>query len=441
MKVDAPWVFLFAAFACGPPQVADGDDDVGDEIADESTTGDDSTGDSTGDESTDDSSTSDDSTSDDSSDDWTSDDSTDDTDTDSTDTDSTDTETGPLPCEAVYEGSVMLDENTTPAEFEALKCVEHITGKLELDHTTVTDLTFLSSLIRVDRSVELRTNHQLIDLQGLAALEHVGRELVLYNNDALIDLQGLESLHELAGLSITYNSALTSLDGLGGAWTLHSSNPDATQVNLSISSNDALTSLDALADITSVEAELPVHVYLAENLALVGDLTGLAGVAASDIDLSLYVRNNHLESLIGLEGLTHAKSITLLGTGSQYTSLAGLDNLVSVEQSLTIGMCQGPDEVCADCFQALNHHHLAALDGLESLEQVGGTLRIWGSLVLADIDALAGVQTLGSMAITENPILPQAAVDSLIANVEVLGSIYADPNGTGDEPICGFIPW
>ena len=361
---------------------------------------------------------------------------TDETETDTEETNETETDTesesGTTECEqtTVHEGSVLLDQSSTPADFDALVCVERITGDLEIKQANVGDLEFLSALIQVDGDVEVRNNPGLSDLHGLEALEHVGGALSIISNGALIDLEGLSSLHELGGVMIAQNPVLSSVAGLQGDWHLHPPTPQANTIWFSIQNNGQLASLDGLAEVSIADAELPISISITDNAALVGDLLGLAGIVESDVEIGLTITNTPLESLVGLEGLIHARWLMLLGTANQYTSLVGLDNLVSVEL-LHIGICNDPE--------AYNHHELASLDGLESLEEIG-QLQIWGNLELVDIDALAGVETIELVMISENPKLSQNAVDSWIADVEVTGRSYIQGNGTGQPPTCGFIP-
>jgi hypothetical protein len=138
--------------------------------------------------------------------------------------------------------------------------------------------------------------------------------------------------------------------------------------------------------------------------------------------------------------LTTARSITLLGPGGDFTSLAGLDNLTTVFEELTIGACLCINgDVNSECATDFGLELLESLDGLESLVEVGD-LTIWGNLALADITGLSSLATVGDLDISENPVLPAMAVADLLAGVEVTGALSNHSNGDGEEPICGFIP-
>ncbi len=347
----------------------------------------------------------------------------------------------PIECEPLIDGNVVLDENSTAADFAALECVTQITGNLEISHTEAVDLSFLSSLVSVGGTVEINGNDALLDLAGLDALEHVGGPLFIYYNDGIESLAGLGSLHSMHGLLVKNNTSLVSVAGLSGDIHLHAFDESAADfVRIAINNNQDLKSLDGLADITSLTVELPLRIEIEDNEQLGGDLFGLSGFVSDEQQLSLQVTNNALDSLAGLEALTTAMNIHLLGPHGDFTSLAGLDNLTIVTETLRIGDCICVNgEVDSECDTDFGLELLESLDGLESLVEVG-ELIIWGNESLADISGLASLAHAGDVDISSNPLLPAMAVTNLLAGIEVTGAAFNQGNGTGNDPICGFIP-
>lgn len=70
---------------------------------------------------------------------------------------------------------------------------------------------------------------------------------------------------------------------------------------------------------------------------------------------------------------------------------------------------------------------LVDLDGLESLREVG-ELELSGNGLLASLRGLRALATVrGNVTIRDNPMLPQAEVDWLLARIEVQGTITVDP--------------
>lgn len=359
----------------------------------------------------------------------------------------TESESGPPPedlpppeCEPLIEDSVLIDENTSMAELQSLACVEEITGDLQILDTSVEDLSFLSSLQRVGGELRLSGNDELANLSGLDALTEVGAELRIWNNEGLIDLTGLGSLSAIHQLSVSSNGALVSLDGLEGELHLHASEPDDQRVRIAIDYNDSLVSLDGLGALTSVTSELPLTLSISDNQTLGGDLSGLAPWISNDHQLRLWVSNNHLDSLAGLEALSSAQSIALYGPAGDFVSLVGLQNLSTVSERLAIGecLCVG-GEVNSECEVDYGLELLMSLDGLESLTEVG-ELVIWGNRVLTDVSALSGLMSAQSVQIFDNPMLSEDAVNQVLLGVEIAGNTHVNHNGTGDMPVCGFIP-
>lgn len=230
-------------------------------------------------------------------------------------------------CYVIHDGSILLDANSTPADFAALECVVEVTGDLVIDGIDSTNLHFLESLRRV------------------------GQNLRISNNAALSSMIGLDNLTQVGG--------------------------------------------------------------------------------------TLTIVNNALDSLSGLESLTSATRIELLGPAGDYASLHGLDNLSSVSESLIIGTCAcAPDE--GDCSEDFGLERLVSLDGLESLVSVG-RLEIWGNRVLADVDALVGLGEAQAVVVADNPAVSDEDVLAALAGVVVSEPMQVSGNGSGEAPVCGLM--
>lgn len=152
------------------------------------------------------------------------------------------------------------------------------------DHTPVpsdiTNLSPLSSILRVTHQIEVQSNPMLTSLSGLENIEIVAG-LVLSNNDNLSSLDGLQGIKVISGsnffsgqvllndgvISLFNNPSLTSITALSNIrpQTLSSINITNTGVttleglenitsieSLGITNNDSLTSLEALQGLTSI---------------------------------------------------------------------------------------------------------------------------------------------------------------------------------------------
>jgi hypothetical protein len=338
----------------------------------------------------------------------------------------------------LIDGSVVLNQDSTPADFAALECVEEITGNLDIQSTEVADLHFAASLVRVGGRLRILSNHQLSTLAGLDQLEEIGGALAIDNNQSLTSLEGLGSLRELARLSIARNDALLSVAGFAGDLHFRDANPEAETVWITIDANDSLLSLDGFAGLSSLTADLPLNLTIRANPQLGGTLVGFAEFVHDDLQLGLVIHDNALDSLTGLEALTHVRHLRLYGPGGHYTSLHGLDNLTHITEVLQVGRCH-TNPLDSHTFHDQGLAYLETLAGLESLVEVGG-LSIWGNLALTSINALANLETAGWVSIHENPVLSQAEATELFADVEVLGGLLIDYNGLGgSETSCKAI--
>jgi hypothetical protein len=133
-----------------------------------------------------------------------------------------------------------------------------VTGDLYIQGTSLTNLSLLHCLERVEGSLVIGGNAGLRDLSGLSGLTTVGG-LVINDNDALTDLSGLSGLTTVGYLSITLNDALEDLSGLSGLTTVG--------VGLEIRFNNVLGDISALSGLSACAGNM----YIDYNAALCQD--------------------------------------------------------------------------------------------------------------------------------------------------------------------------
>jgi hypothetical protein len=148
----------------------------------------------------------------------------------------------------------------------------------------------------VGKVLSIEGNPALETLAGLGMLETVGGALRMVEDPQLRSLEGLESLTAVGTLAIGNNEGLTSLSGMKKLKTVHDF--------LNVSNNSQLVSLAGLGDVQDVGAVVVEF-------------------------------HKGLTSLAGLEGLTKLISLDVHNNDA-LTTLAGLDNIVSVEQKLAV---------------------------------------------------------------------------------------------------------
>jgi hypothetical protein len=260
-----------------------------------------------------------------------------------------------------YEGSLMV--TSAPDLLRARGC-RRIHGDLLITSGAITDLSPLAQLESVSGTFQIgplqpeQSALRLERLDGLERLREVG-SLVLVGLDGLQDFAPLASLESAPGILITNMAGLISLKGLERArWS-----------TISLQYLDALTRLDGL--------RVP-EVAVAFQLASLPKLVSIA--ALEPLQSADYLRLVDLPSLINLDGL-------------QALARAGGE--------LTVRRCQT----------------LGDLTGLGGLTTVSGTLEIADNAALVELRALADLESVGKLALHDNPRLPQCEAERLASRL------------------------
>lgn len=149
-----------------------------------------------------------------------------------------------------------------------------------------------------------------------------------------------------------------------------------------------VTGFVSLTCLASCEADLgPIGVREAGYLSLHGlQITDMSAFEELDSLGGLHLSSNDLESLAGLEGLTHLEWVDLT-SHSELRDLTGLDNVTEVSGDLQIGICEGEPTPAGWAMESLH--------GLEALESVGGRFDLGGADRVLDLTGLDSLETVG----------------------------------------------
>ncbi|MBT6433410.1 MAG: hypothetical protein HOK28_09985 [Deltaproteobacteria bacterium] len=243
--------------------------------------------------------------------------------------------------QGIFDGSIRIDD---ASDLARLADYTEVTGRIEIigldtvnlegleniqtigldlviqDCPNLNDISALSSLTTIGEDLFMQRNQALTSLTGLENLVTIGEYLTIQGHNNLTTLSALSNLTDLGqrngllenGIGITFNTALTDLQGLGGVEAIDS---------IVLEGNSAMTSLNGIAFTTLG------YINLEDNDALT-DLSALSVLTSIDGDVILE-GNASLTSLAGLENVTRIEdSLKLLTTS--VTSLDGLAGLVSV---------------------------------------------------------------------------------------------------------------
>ncbi|MBA6155258.1 hypothetical protein H3Z83_01785 [Tenacibaculum sp. S7007] len=200
--------------------------------------------------------------------------------------------------ERIYEGDYEINSDQDLEEFIAGNYTK-ITGTLEIENITATDLTGLENLTIVEDYLYIRYNNNLINLKGLENLIKVNTFLVITSNSSLVNLQGIEKLTD-TDILIDSNTNLTSLKGIEN---IKITDEYAKEFNFTIANSDLLTDITALSHLEEFQT------LIIANHAILQNLSGLESLKKLS---SLVISNNKLlNNLNGLENLSELGTIEI----------------------------------------------------------------------------------------------------------------------------------
>lgn len=272
------------------------------------------------------------------------------------------------------DGNLRIDSNPNLSSLAGLENLHSVNGWMLVirDNPALTDLSGLESLTKVSelqigfvsdmssdgnpvlkslnglqnidslRSLRISGNHSLTDLSGLDNLVKIENNLSIHNNDSLISLNGLNQLNSiLRDIYIASNDTLNSISALG--------NLEIVGEELVINYNRNLTSLHGLEGISSINGTLEVI----GNHSL-EDLTGLQNISSIGRSLRIgdySVGNNSIINLEGLENLTSIGQLSISNNQS-LTSISELSNLDMMAGQIII----------------TSNNELASIEGISNIE-------------------------------------------------------------------------
>jgi hypothetical protein len=340
-------------------------------------------------------------------------------------------------------GDRLFGGNPALVSLTGLEGLASIGGDLiVLDNDALVSLTGLENLTFVGGNVKIGDdpfaigdpragNPALVSLTGLSGLTVLDGSLTIKNNAALMSLTGLENLVSI-GLQFTIDDN-ASLDSMLALESLA-----FVDGHLSITENPSLTSLAGLENLSSVGAANDGSLVIRANPGL-ASLTGLA--ALTTVAGGFEIRDTEtLVSLAGLENLTSVDGL-FLGLNDALVSLAGLDNLTDI-RSLGVGGNQALTSLAgAESVASLGNlvvranHALPSLAGLENLASLS-SLTVEVNDTLASLEALENITSLnGNLIINVNPALVSLAG---LENITSVGSVLQIFGNDGLVSLAGL---
>lgn len=221
---------------------------------------------------------------------------------------------------------------TSQAEVDAFPAgCSSIAGDLIIRGQSITDLTPLSNINRIDGRLIIDGNTLLQNLDGLNSLGSVGGNCSIIQNLGLLNINGLSNLSSIGGsLSLAYNFQLSNVDGL--------------------------------SNLSSIEG----GIYLNDNTSLL-NLNGFSNVRGEVETLALYL-NRSIRNLDGISNITSVIDRLIIGGTDYLTNLDALSNITSVGGLLEI----------------VDNDGLTNLNGLSNISRVGGDFNLYSNDRLSD---------------------------------------------------------
>ncbi len=307
---------------------------------------------------------------------------------------------------SVFSGDITLN---TQAQVDAFNYTG-VTGNLTIQETTlgtITNLNALSQLSFIGKNLIFYNNTALTNLNGLSHLTSLGGDIQM-TGTYLANLDGLSSLNSIGGsISLFANHSLTNLDGLSHVSSLKRA--------ISITSNPVLASISGLSNITNITI-----LQITDN-TLLTNINGLNNIQTifSNIIIGITIRNNPvLTNLDGLANLKAVKGQVIIEVNNTLNNINGLSNLTSINGDLIIGenpLLQNIDGLAnlrsfnpgnyLTGIQILGNIALKNLNGLNSIQYIGGALSIKGNTSLQNVDGFYHLNQVGDVSIQRNPAI------------------------------------
>jgi hypothetical protein len=335
-------------------------------------------------------------------------------------------------------------------ELHVLASVEAIAGSLRVhDNPTLTELPALPLLTHIDGALAISDNLALTRVHGFPALEQIGGEVYIADNLVLQHLEIGDALTSAGSLFVAVNPSLERFDGMPrlaalagdlrlvhhieletvafpnltevGGGVFFVDNPALNDIDLTaltsassleLTRDHALESLDGFAALRRVD-----EVRVAENSAL-ADLP-LPGLTVE----WMYISDNDELSHIHGADTTRVENLFISGN-PRLTRVTGFADLLTM-----------------DLLHVLENDELsefAAFDGLRQVYELsivhnpslGGPPGWFPALTEIEDD----------LSIFDNPSLPPATVDALVARIAVGGAARVGDN-QGQMTALDPCPW
>jgi len=291
-------------------------------------------------------------------------------------------------------------------DLDSLYKIKHIKGDLFFFGYRGSDLSGLSNLERIDKSLMMRGALVIKTLSGLDNLSWIGEDLIIEDSDNLETFHGLEKIERLRNLKITDSKLILSLQGLSRLKIIEE------DLDIRLSGIVALDGVDFSEKIGG-KLKLQSNHELFNTHGLTSKLKEIG-----EIDISFCnVLTGHLV-LFGIEKCGAIK----ISTCRKYKGIAGFENVEIIDGDIRIHDTGFERVIGLNNLKRINgsliledNTALDDLGGFFNLEELNGNLEIVGCPALTDLEALSNLdsRSISSLTITDNEALDMCSYDPI----------------------------
>ena len=204
----------------------------------------------------------------------------------------------------MYPSCTMLQENliisgSDITSLVGLNQIESVFSSLTISNTLITNISGLEGIefTHDAAGISISENPSLVSIQGLVVSTSQPIDLFVHINPNLESLEGLSGITELSSLWLVSNDSLINLTGLEN---VNSIIPAMGVTNyISVSSNSSLVNFNGLQNVLILPGATEMHITANPSLTTMDGFLA-SGSAVYFVSIR---QNNNLPNLIGLEGL------------------------------------------------------------------------------------------------------------------------------------------
>ncbi len=273
-----------------------------------------------------------------------------------------------------------------------------LTGNLYISDVDGSDLSFLHNLESVGGFVEITDCGNLTSLNGLQNLESVGGQLLLAVHPLLTSLDGLSALTSVGGEFSLYDLPLVaSLDGLNTLTTIGG--------GLSVELLPLITNLDGLSNLTSVSS----YINVVHNGALSDCAISIMCQIVTDGSIPFNLNGN-------AQGCGEADDVIAACNVSSDGCPSGDLTILSDEDIMNYNLLYGS---CTSLPGNLTVKNVSDLSFLSNVTTVAGNVRIEECLELTSLNGLQSLESVGGLLLSTLMTLPSL---NELSNLKTIGA-------------------